>query len=72
MARLTERLNAAEEELAHLKRSCQFTALAEMLAAGEEYAKEVPSGKLTLRGYCTVIGGRRAAGRERRSSSLGA
>jgi len=41
MARLTERLNAAEGELTQLKRSCQFTALAEMLAAGEEYAKEV-------------------------------
>lgn len=41
MSRLTERLAAAERELAQLKRSCQFTALAEMLSAGEEYANEV-------------------------------
>ena len=41
MSRLTERLAAAEGELAQLKRSCQFTALTEMLSAGEEYANEV-------------------------------
>lgn len=41
MSRLTERLVAAEGELAQLKCSCQFTALAEMLSAGEEYANEV-------------------------------
>eukprot|EP00903_Cladosiphon_okamuranus_P018731 g17241.t1 len=41
MSRLSERLVAAEGELTQLKRSCQFTALAEMLSAGEEYVKEV-------------------------------
>lgn len=41
ISRLTERLEVAEGELGRLKRSCQFTALAEMLTAGEEYAQEV-------------------------------
>lgn len=41
MSRLTDRLALAEGELGRLKRSCQFTALAEILAAGEEYAHEV-------------------------------
>lgn len=41
MSRLTERLVVAEGELGRVKRSCQFTALAEMLTAAEEYAHEV-------------------------------
>ncbi|CAM9160507.1 unnamed protein product, partial [Hapterophycus canaliculatus] len=41
VSRLAERLAAAEKEVVRLKRSCQFTALAEMMSAGEEYAKEV-------------------------------
>ncbi|CAM9636326.1 unnamed protein product [Ectocarpus sp. 6 AP-2014] len=41
LSRVTERLAHTEEELMRLKRSCQFTALAEMLTAGEEYVSEV-------------------------------
>lgn len=41
VSRLKERLVATEAELSEVKRSCQFTALAEMLAAGEEYVAEV-------------------------------
>ncbi|CAM9266153.1 unnamed protein product [Ectocarpus sp. 12 AP-2014] len=41
LSRVTERLGHTEEELMRLKRSCQFTALAEMLTAGEEYLSEV-------------------------------
>ncbi|CAB1112084.1 unnamed protein product [Ectocarpus sp. CCAP 1310/34] len=41
LSRVTERLAHTEEELLRLKRSCQFTALAEMLTAGEEYVSEV-------------------------------
>ncbi|CAM9186587.1 unnamed protein product [Ectocarpus sp. 4 AP-2014] len=41
LSRVTERLAHTEEELMCLKRSCQFTALAEMLTAGEEYVSEV-------------------------------
>lgn len=51
VSRLTERLASAEEEIVRLKRSCQFTALAEMLSAGEEYAKEV--GASTCFGRCS-------------------
>lgn len=41
VSRLKEQMIATEAELTDVKRSCQSTALAEMMAAGEEYMIEV-------------------------------
>lgn len=41
VSRLKERLGATRAELSNVKRSCQSTALEEMMAAGEEYVIEV-------------------------------